>query len=73
MRTEIIDTLRAVFRQKTLDRWNSEFGDLDICWGKVQHLEEVLKDPLFREREMVVDLEAKGRKNRRRFSAFPSS
>ena len=59
MRMEIINTLRAVFRRKTLDRWSSEFGDLDICWGKVQHLEEVLKDPLFREREMVVDLEGK--------------
>jgi crotonobetainyl-CoA:carnitine CoA-transferase CaiB-like acyl-CoA transferase len=58
-RMEIIDTLRAVFRQKTLGRWESEFGDLDICWGKVQNLEEVLKDPLFREREMVIDLEDK--------------
>jgi crotonobetainyl-CoA:carnitine CoA-transferase CaiB-like acyl-CoA transferase len=58
-RLEIIDTLRAVFRQKSLDRWSSEFGDLDICWGKVQNLEEVLKDPLFREREMVVDLAGK--------------
>jgi crotonobetainyl-CoA:carnitine CoA-transferase CaiB-like acyl-CoA transferase len=58
-RMEIIDTLRAVFRQKTLGQWESEFGDLDICWGKVQNLEEVLKDPLFREREMVVDLEGK--------------
>ena len=58
-RLEIIDTLRAVFRQKTLGRWESEFGDLDICWGKVQNLEEVLNDPLFRERDMVVDLQAK--------------
>jgi len=58
-RLEIIDTLRAVFRQKSLDRWSSEFGDLDICWGKVQNLEEVLKDSLFREREMVVDLAGK--------------
>ena len=58
-RLEIIDTLRAVFRQKSLDRWSSEFGDLDLCWGKVQNLEEVLKDPLFREREMVVDLAGK--------------
>jgi crotonobetainyl-CoA:carnitine CoA-transferase CaiB-like acyl-CoA transferase len=55
-RLEIIDNLRAVFRQKTLGQWNSELGDLDICWGKVQNLEEVLTDPLFREREMVVDL-----------------
>lgn len=56
MRLEIIDTLRTVFRRKSLDRWESELGDLDICWGKVQNIEEVLKDPLFREREMVVDL-----------------
>jgi len=59
MRTEIIDTLREVFRRKTLERWSSELADLDICWGRVQHLEEVLKDPLFREREMVLDLEGK--------------
>lgn len=58
-RMEIIDTLRAVFRQKTLGQWESEFGDLNICWGKVQNLEEVLKDPLFRQRDMVIDLEGK--------------
>jgi crotonobetainyl-CoA:carnitine CoA-transferase CaiB-like acyl-CoA transferase len=61
-RLEIIDILRSVFRQKTLDRWDSELGDLDICWGRVQNLEEVLKAPLFREREMVVDLEGKNGK-----------
>ncbi len=59
MRMVIIDTLREVFRRKTLERWSSELADLDICWGRVQHLEEVLKDPLFREREMVLDLEGK--------------
>lgn len=59
MRLEIIDTLRVVFRAKSLDRWESELGELDICWGRVQHLDEVLKDPLFREREMVVDLPGK--------------
>lgn len=58
-RLEIIDTLRAVFRKKTIDQWESDLGELDICWGKVQNLEEVLKDPLFREREMVIDLEGK--------------
>jgi crotonobetainyl-CoA:carnitine CoA-transferase CaiB-like acyl-CoA transferase len=61
-RLEIIDILRSVFRQKTLDRWDSELGDMDICWGRVQNLEEVLKAPLFREREMVVDLEGKNGK-----------
>ncbi len=63
VRMEIIDTLRAVFRRKTLDQWNSDLGDLEICWGKVQNLEDVLKDPLFREREMVIDLEGKDGKS----------
>lgn len=56
-RLEIIDTLRAVFRRKTLVQWDSELKDLDICWASVQNIEEMLQDPLFREREMVVDLE----------------
>jgi crotonobetainyl-CoA:carnitine CoA-transferase CaiB-like acyl-CoA transferase len=55
-RIEIIDALRAVFHQKTLDAWNREFGALDLCWAKIQNLEEVLQDPLFKAREMVIDL-----------------
>ena len=34
-------------------------GDHDLCWGRVQNLAEVLDDPLFREREMVLDLQLK--------------
>ena len=55
-RLEIIDTLRAVIRQKTLDEWDREFGTLDLCWARIQNLEEVLQDPLFKSREMVIDL-----------------
>ncbi len=58
-RLEITDALRSVFRKKTLDEWDSELKDLDICWARVQNMEEMLHDPLFREREMVVDLEGK--------------
>jgi crotonobetainyl-CoA:carnitine CoA-transferase CaiB-like acyl-CoA transferase len=54
-RLEIIDFMRTTFRQKTLSAWEDELADLDICWGPVRSLLEVLHDPLFREREMVVD------------------
>ena len=55
-RKEIIDYLRNTFKQKTLDEWDAVLGDLDICWGRVQSLSEVLEDPLFRQRQMVVEI-----------------
>jgi crotonobetainyl-CoA:carnitine CoA-transferase CaiB-like acyl-CoA transferase len=55
-RKEIIDSLRNAFKQKTLDQWDAVLGDLDICWGRVQSLSEVLADPLFRQRKMVVEI-----------------
>ena len=55
-RHEILDFLRAAFRKKSLDQWESTLGNLDICWGRVQSLSEVLLDPLFQEREMVIDI-----------------
>jgi crotonobetainyl-CoA:carnitine CoA-transferase CaiB-like acyl-CoA transferase len=61
-RKEIIDFMRTTFKQKTLDEWNSILADRDICWGKVQCLSEVLEDPLFLERQMVVEVtEADGK------------
>ena len=54
-RKEILDFMRTKFREKTLDQWETELADLDVCWGRIQNLEEVLKDPYFREREMVLD------------------
>ncbi len=64
-RAEIIDFMRATFRMKTLAEWEARLGDLDICWGRVQSLTEVLNDPLFRAREMVVEAEDKdGKKSK---------
>lgn len=64
-RGEILDFMRATFRKKTLDQWEATLGDLDICWGRVQSLSEVLEDPLFREREMVVEINgADGKKTK---------
>ncbi len=58
-RKEIMDYMRKVFKQKTLAEWDAILGDLDICWGRVQSLSEVLEDPLFRQREMVVAIKGK--------------
>ena len=54
-RFELIDFMRTTFKQKTLTDWEAELADLDICWGPVRSLPEVLQDPLFRERGMVAD------------------
>jgi len=58
-REEIIDFMRATFKKKTRSQWETELADLDICWGPIQNLEEVLQDPVFRERGMVVDVRQK--------------
>ena len=55
-RREIIDTLREIFRSKSLDQWESELADLDVCFAAVRNIDEVFRDPFFREREMVVEI-----------------
>jgi len=59
-RKEILDFMRSTFKKKTLDEWSDELADLEICWGRVQTFSEILEDPLFREREMFLELEGKG-------------
>jgi len=64
-RNEILDHLRSVFKQKTLDEWNVVLAGADICWGKIQSTKDVLQDPLFLQRETVVEIEDKdGNKTR---------
>ena len=58
-REEIIEFMRRRFKQRPLSEWKADLADLDVCWGQVQNIDEVLQDPSFREREMVVDLELK--------------
>ncbi len=58
-REEILQYMRTTFKQKTLDEWDAILADLDICWGRIQATEEVLEDPLFLERETVVEIEGK--------------
>ncbi len=54
-RHEVLDFMRVTFKSKALDEWEEILGDQDICWGRVQSLSDVLLDPLFQEREMVVE------------------
>jgi crotonobetainyl-CoA:carnitine CoA-transferase CaiB-like acyl-CoA transferase len=58
-REEILNFMRSTFKSKTLDEWDAELAHLEICWGKVQTFSEVLDDPLFREREMILELHGK--------------
>ncbi|GBC60239.1 carnitine dehydratase [Desulfonema ishimotonii] len=58
-RREILDFMRRAFRQKTLAEWDAQLSDLDVCYGPVRNLAEVLQDPLLREREMVVEIPGK--------------
>lgn len=55
-REEIIRVMRRIFRKKTLAQWETELADMDVCWGPIRNLKEVLEDPYFRERKMVIDM-----------------
>ncbi len=56
-RREILDFMRKTFKKKTLAVWEDELADVDVCLGRILNLTEVLQEPLFREREMVVDIQ----------------
>ncbi|MDD3993064.1 MAG: CaiB/BaiF CoA-transferase family protein [Desulfobacteraceae bacterium] len=61
-RVEIIDFFRQRFKTRTLDQWTEALQPLDVCFGRIQSFEEVFADPLFIQRQMVVDLpDADGR------------
>lgn len=53
-RTEITDRLRVIFKGKDLEYWQMTLADADVCYSKVQNMEEVFTDPLFLERQMVL-------------------
>jgi len=55
-RVEIIETLRKIFRSKTLEEWDDELSQLDVCYSPINNISEVLNDPFFKEREMVIPI-----------------
>ena len=52
-REDIIFDLRGLFLKKSVDNWDSELAELEICFSVVKNLEEILVDPQLQEREMV--------------------
>lgn len=53
-RQEIIACMRRIFAGKSLAEWEEEFLHVEVCHSRIQGYEEVLRDPLFLEREMIV-------------------
>jgi crotonobetainyl-CoA:carnitine CoA-transferase CaiB-like acyl-CoA transferase len=58
-RQEILEFMECRFRQKTLLQWEQELAGKDICWAPVQTVDEALASPLFKSREMVVEISDK--------------
>ncbi len=61
-RQEITEFMRSAFKKKTLAEWENELADLEICWSPIQTFSEVVADPLFKEREMILDVAEKSGK-----------
>jgi crotonobetainyl-CoA:carnitine CoA-transferase CaiB-like acyl-CoA transferase len=55
-REEMYARLRAAFRERTMAEWVDALADLDICFGPVATLGEMLDDPQVRHRRMVVEM-----------------
>lgn len=63
-REEMIDFMKTAFSKKTFAQWKKDLAGIDTCCEPIQNLAEVLKDPLFRDREMIVEVVGKdGKKN----------
>lgn len=60
-REEIVERLREIFNQKTLIQWEEELSFVEVCFSKIQNMEEVFSDSLFQDRGMIVDMENGGR------------
>lgn len=56
-REEIIAELRTIFRTKSSKDWEQYLQNLDVCCTRILDFDEVLNHPLFRDREMIVELE----------------
>ena len=54
-RGEILAFFRARFRERTLAEWMAELGEVEICFGPVNTLDESFADPQLRHRGMVVE------------------
>ncbi|HLY36665.1 MAG TPA: CaiB/BaiF CoA-transferase family protein, partial [Candidatus Binatia bacterium] len=62
-RDEMFRRVRARFRERTMAEWVAELADLDICFGPVATVSEMMRDPQIRHRGMVTEMDdGKGRR-----------
>ena len=69
-REEMFRRLRAKFRERTMVEWVDRLADLDICFGPVARVSEMLGDPQVRHRQMIVEID-EGKAGRRRTIGNP--
>lgn len=56
-RDALFARVRAKFRERTMAEWVDRLADLDICFGPVATVSEMLRDPQARHRQMVVEVD----------------
>jgi len=56
-REALFARVRAKFRERTMAEWVERLADLDICFGPVATVSEMLRDPQVRHRRMVVEVD----------------
>jgi crotonobetainyl-CoA:carnitine CoA-transferase CaiB-like acyl-CoA transferase len=62
-REEMFRRVGDRFRERTMVEWVAELADLDICFGPVATLSEMMRDPQVRHRGMVLEVDdGKGRR-----------
>jgi crotonobetainyl-CoA:carnitine CoA-transferase CaiB-like acyl-CoA transferase len=54
-REEITTRLRTIFKGKPLADWDMELSGIEVCHAAIRNIDEVVRDPFFLERGMVVE------------------
>jgi crotonobetainyl-CoA:carnitine CoA-transferase CaiB-like acyl-CoA transferase len=58
-RDEMFVRIRAKFRERTMAEWVERLAALDICFGPVATLGEMMANPQVRHRQMIVELDGR--------------
>lgn len=64
-REEIKSFMRDQFKRKPLAQWEADLDGLEVCWAPVRTPDEAMASELFKERQMVVDLQYPDGKTRK--------
>jgi crotonobetainyl-CoA:carnitine CoA-transferase CaiB-like acyl-CoA transferase len=64
-REEMMARFREKFREKTMADWLAQLADLDICFGPVATVSEMLDDAQVHHRQMVLEIEDRKGERRR--------